>query len=91
MAINPLNRRDPGAWHGQLYEGDLPEHVRKHKMKRKMDDFDATMIAEGNMDASHEEQIEAWQHLVDTGLAWKLQGFFGRTAQRLIDEGIINA
>ena len=60
-------------------------------MKPKMDNVDAIMIAEGNLDVSEEEQIEAWQHLVDTGLAWKLQGFFGRTAQRLIDEGVINA
>lgn len=56
----------------------------------EMTDFDATMIAEGVQEATYEEQVQAWQHLVDTGLAWKLQGFFGRTAQQLIEEGIIN-
>lgn len=56
-----------------------------------MDNFTATGLAEGFIEAESEEQVlEAWQHLVDTGLAWKLQGWFGRTAQHLISEGYIN-
>ena len=31
--------------------------------------------------------IECWQFLIDSGTCWKLQGWFGRTAARLIDEG----
>ena len=54
-----------------------------------MNDFQAVMIAEGVDEASEDEQIAAWQHLVNTGLAWKLQGWFGRMARRLIDAGII--
>jgi|TARA_Y100000296_G_scaffold74670_1_gene93512 hypothetical protein len=38
--------------------------------------------------ATEEEQIEAWQYLIDTGKVWSLQGFYGRTAQALIDEGV---
>lgn len=53
-----------------------------------MQDFDAVMICEGVQDASEEEMIAAWQHLIDSGLAWKLQGFFGRTAANLIKQGI---
>jgi hypothetical protein len=54
-----------------------------------MDSFTATGIAEGFIDAESEEQvIEAWQTLIDTGLAWQLQGFFGRTASALIEQGI---
>lgn len=57
-----------------------------------MDNFTATGLAEGFIEAESEEQVlEAWQHLVDTGLAWRLQGWFGRTAQHLISEGYINA
>ena len=41
-------------------------------------------------DFSMEEQLEAWQHLVDTGYAWTLQGWYGRTAADMIDAGIIN-
>ena len=63
-----------------------------------MDNYTATMIAEGQCDLAgideseltKEMYLEAWQHLVDTGLAWQLQGSFGRTAKYLIDKGVIN-
>lgn len=55
-----------------------------------MDNYTATGLAEGFIEAESEEQVlEAWQHLVNTGLAWQLQGWFGRTAQQLINEGYI--
>ena len=53
-----------------------------------MDDITAIGIAEGfvpNEGPKHE--LEAWQHLIDTGLCWRLQGWFGRTARHLIDIG----
>ena len=54
-----------------------------------MDNYTATGLAEGLIQADSEEQvIEAWQHLIDTGLCWQLQGFFGRTARQLINDGI---
>ena len=53
-----------------------------------MDNCTAVMIAEGVDEASEEKQIEAWQHLIDTGLCWTLQGWFGRTAKQLIEAGI---
>jgi hypothetical protein len=54
--------------------------------------YDAVGMAEGFVECPNEEaQIEAWQYLVDTGMAWSLQGWFGRTAQALIEEGVITA
>lgn len=51
---------------------------------------DAAGIAEGWIEVDTEEEvIQAWQHLVDSGLAWQLQGWFGRTAKHLIEEGVI--
>lgn len=53
-----------------------------------MDQFQAVMIAEGAERADSDEQyIEAWQYLIDTGLAWQLQGWFGRAAAGLIAAG----
>ena len=51
----------------------------------------AVGIAEGWIEAKNEKQVvDAWQYLHDTGLAYDLQGWFGRTARDLINEGIIN-
>ena len=56
---------------------------------KHMSNYNAIGIAEGFIEADDEEElIAAWQHLIDTGLAWSLQGFFGRTASQLINEGI---
>ncbi len=38
-----------------------------------------------------DELIEFFQHLVDTKLAWQLQGHYGRTAQALIENGWVTA
>ena len=56
-----------------------------------MNAYNAVGLAEGFIEAESKEQIiEAWQFLVDTGLAWTLQGGFGRTAKQLIESGVIN-
>lgn len=56
-----------------------------------MDNYTAVAIAEGFENATKVEQIEAWQYLIDTGLAWTLQGWFGRTAAALIEQGVCSA
>ena len=53
-----------------------------------MDLFTAVMIAEGAEEVETQEKyIQAWQFLIDSGHAWTLQGWFGRTAKWLISEG----
>ena len=52
-------------------------------------DYQAVGLAEGFEEGTEEQTIEAWQYLHDTGLAYKLQGWFGRTAQSLIEQGVI--
>ncbi|MEN9419846.1 MAG: hypothetical protein RI988_3467 [Pseudomonadota bacterium] len=55
-----------------------------------MDNYTAVGLAEGFIETDDETQVvAAWQHLHDTGLAYQLQGWFGRTAQHLLAEGVI--
>lgn len=65
------------------------------KSEPKMDNFAAAMIADGeweltSFEASEENYIAAFQHLVSTGLAWQLQGRIGRQAQAMIDQGLVS-
>lgn len=48
------------------------------------------IIAYEQGELSDEETIALFQELVNSGLAWKLQGLYGRTAQAMIDAGVID-
>ena len=51
----------------------------------------AILIAEGAMEPTATmSYVQAWQHLVDTGMAWELQGWFHRAAARMIAEGTLD-
>lgn len=55
-------------------------------MEETMDILDCIMRwEEGTME--HAEEVEFFQHLIDTRLVFQLQGMYGRHAQRLIDAG----
>jgi len=58
-----------------------------------MTTYDACAIIEGfsGEENTEDEIIAAFQHLIDTGDVWKLQGFYGRTASRLIDNGFCHS
>jgi hypothetical protein len=57
-----------------------------------MDAFEAVNRVEiSPEDYTQEEQLEAWQWLHDSRLAYSLQGWYGRTAIDLIDRGLIEA
>jgi hypothetical protein len=60
-------------------------------MSTKTFDQTSAIIAFENGELDQDGVLELFQHLVDTGLAWRLQGTYGRTAARLIEEGLIHA
>jgi len=57
----------------------------------EMTPINAVLIAEGEIEADQDTQIDAWQYLIDTAIVWSLQGSFGRMAQDLIDQEVITA
>ena len=59
--------------------------------------FGAIETIEGRVDPGNDPQdredevAAAWQFLIDTGVVWQLQGWYGRTAQALIEKGLCHA
>ena len=56
--------------------------VNRSNMLDYIIDFEEGSLEENDV-------IELFQFLVDTGMAWQLQGFYGRTAVALIEAGYV--
>jgi hypothetical protein len=64
-------------------------NIKKLTKKQKKEMlYNAVMIAEGAMEPTPD--MQACQFLVDTGEVWKLQGWFGRAAFRMISDGSLD-
>jgi hypothetical protein len=83
-----------------LYSGTLENLTAISKIQKynngyskTMDSYTACSIVEGFDKEEHTkaQQIKAWQYLVNTGVCWHLQGWYGRTATALIEAGVVKA
>jgi hypothetical protein len=67
------------------------KQYEKMKLDKNLvsDTHTAVGICEGFLYAKDaNEEIEAWQYLIDTGIVWKLKSWFGIQAQSLIQNGV---
>lgn len=57
-----------------------------------MTTYDAIAILEGFSDhePTLEDNMNAWALLIETGQCWTLQGWYGRNAAGLIQDGLIS-
>ena len=69
---------------------NVNHNLRSSKYYREMTSHQAMLYAEGFYTADCDEEIyAAWQILVDTGMAWRLNLYFSRTASDLLEQDII--
>ena len=54
-------------------------------------DLTAAIITWENGKLNADETVELFSHLVKSGLAWKLQGCYGRMAAELIENGYLDS
>jgi len=69
--------------------------IETTETETEMDQYTAVMVAEGaiapegdTVEEQEEYILRAWQVIIDSGIVWQLQGYFGRTAHDLIQQGL---
>jgi hypothetical protein len=73
----------------RAYEiGEMMENERNTTRIKEMNLAERVLLYETDQ-MSEQEMISLFQDLVDTGMAWKLQGHYGRTSMILLDAGVI--
>lgn len=72
----------------------VKKEQERSEFYKSLTPYMASAIAEGfceGENATRDQQIDAWQYLHDTRRAYSLQGWYGRMAVHLIEQGIIQA
>jgi hypothetical protein len=63
--------------------------VMVHKKRTKGYDVTIGIIEYEEGKLNDEQTIELFQHLLDTGMCWSLQGHYGRTAMAMLEAGLL--
>lgn len=87
----PFFQQRGQQWYGQREIGATEWiEVRFPDRRPAMDNYRAVALAEGFEEGSEDEVIAAWQFLHTSGLAYRLQGWFGRQARAMLSQGVIS-
>jgi hypothetical protein len=83
-----IRRQTPKAWSAKGHLVSCGTGCQETHAPKPYD-LTGAIIAFEQGELGEEEVRTLFQHLVDTGMAWRLQGFYGRQAQAMIDAGEI--
>jgi hypothetical protein len=68
----------------------IPDETFDDLVPRQDVDVSGLIIRYENVELAFEDEIILFQELVNSGLAWSLQGSYGRRAVELIKRGLVD-